>query len=74
MSVRCSGWFSNKNPTLRNLIFENNNKMKIEETKLLVSEKKGDDSTKKNDFNFKVIMMGDINVGKSSIIDAFINE
>ena len=48
--------------------------MKIEETKLLVSEKKGDDSTKKNDFNFKVIMIGDINVGKSSIIDAFINE
>ena len=48
--------------------------MKTEEAKQLLSEKKGVDSTKKNDFNFKVIMIGDINVGKSSIIDAFINE
>ena len=47
--------------------------MKTEETKLLGAKSVGE-SKEQYDSNLKVVMIGDINVGKSSIIDAFIHE
>ena len=47
--------------------------MKAEETKLL-GGKSAEESKEQYDSNLKVVMIGDINVGKSSIIDAFIHE
>ena len=47
--------------------------MRFDTNKNISSDRLGD-AAKGYDFIFKVVMIGDINVGKSSIIDAFINE
>ena len=47
--------------------------VRFDTNKNISSDRAGDQS-KGYDFIFKVVMIGDINVGKTSIIDAFIHE